>query len=335
MRISVDAMGGDHAPADVIQGTVMGARDSGVGLIYVGQQDKIKAELAKYDTSGMDIEIVHTDEYLVEGEQPAYALRAKRQASIAIATRLVKEGKAAGILSAGPTGGVISAALGILGMVEGISRPVVGGPFIGFAPKTVMMDLGGNVDIRPDQLLDFAIVGAVFAKKVLDVPDPTVALLSVGAEEGKGNELVKNSYPLFKKSGLNFIGNVEGYDIPLGKANVIVCDGFVGNVLVKFYECLGRIEAKWLEKTLKSKLPEKDVQEVCNSFIKFTNAADSAGGGPIWAVNGLVIKIHGRSTTEDFAKGITQMKFFAEKDVVNSLKSELLAIKAKLNIQNS
>ena len=138
MKISIDAMGGDYAPADVVRGAVMAAREAGLGIILVGQQDKIKAELAKYDISGLDIEIVHTDEYLVEGEQPAYALRTKRQASIAVATKLVREGKAAAVFSAGPTGGVIAAALGILGMVEGISRPVVGGPFVAFAPKTVL-----------------------------------------------------------------------------------------------------------------------------------------------------------------------------------------------------
>jgi phosphate acyltransferase len=334
MKISVDAMGGDFAPADIVKGAVLGARQSKVGLIFVGQQDKIKAEMDKLDVSGVDIDIVHTDEFLVEGEQPAYALRTKRKASIAVATRLVKEGQASGVLSAGPTGGVISAALGILGMMEGISRPVVGGPFVGFAPKTVLMDLGGNVDVRPDQLLDFAIVGTVFARTVLEVTDPTVALLSVGAEEGKGNEVVKNSFPLFKKSGLNFIGNVEGYDIPLGKANVIVCDGFVGNILVKFYECLGRIEARWLENALKGKLPAGDVQQICGNFMKLTNAADTAGGGPIWAVNGLVIKIHGRSKHDDVARSIAQIKFFAEKDVINALKTELLAIRARLNVQD-
>jgi glycerol-3-phosphate acyltransferase PlsX len=335
MKIAVDAMGGDYAPVDIVKGAVLGARENGVGIILVGQQEKIQAELAKNDTRGLDIEVVHTDEYLVEGEQPAYALRTKRNASIALAAKLVRDGKAAGVLSAGPTGGVIASALGILGMVEGLSRPVIGGPFVGFAPKTVILDLGGNLDVRPDQLIDFAIVGTVFAKTVLGVTDPTVALLSVGAEEGKGNELVKNAYALFKKSGLNFIGNVEGYDIPLGKANVVVCDGFVGNVLVKFYECLGRIESKWLENKLKGKLPEKEAQAICDDFVKLTNAADIMGGGPIWAVNGLVIKIHGRSHYKDVAQGIKQTKFFAEKDIVKALKIELLAIRSKLNVPNS
>lgn len=332
MKISVDAMGGDYAPAEVVQGAVKAARDYGLGIYLVGPQDKIKAEMAKYDTSGLDIEIVHTDEFLVEGEQPAYALRAKRQASIALATKLVRDGKAAAVFSAGPTGGVIASALMILGMVEGMSKPVLGGPFVGFAPKTVIMDVGANIDVRPDQLLDFAIVGTVYARTLLDVADPTVAILSVGSEEGKGNDLIKNAYPLFKKSGLNFIGNVEGYDLPTGKANVVVCDGFIGNVLVKFYECLGHVEAKWLENKLKGKLPEAEIKEICGSLLKMTNAADSAGGGPIWAVNGLAIKGHGRSRFEDIARGINQAKLLAEKDIVKALKSELLAIRARLNV---
>ena len=332
MKISVDAMGGDYAPAEVVQGAVKAARDYGLGIYLVGPQDKIKAEMAKYDTSGLDIEIVHTDEFLVEGEQPAYALRAKRQASIAVATKLVRDGKAAAVFSAGPTGGVIASALMILGMVEGMSKPVLGGPFVGFAPKTVIMDVGANIDVRPDQLLDFAIVGTVYARTLLDIANPTVAILSVGSEEGKGNDLIKNAYPLFKKSGLNFIGNVEGYDLPTGKANVVVCDGFIGNVLVKFYECLGHVEAKWLENKLKGKLPEAEIKEICGSLLKMTNAADSAGGGPIWAVNGLAIKGHGRSRFEDIARGINQAKLLAEKDIVKALKSELLAIRARLNI---
>ena len=334
MKISIDAMGGDYAPEDVVKGAVIAARESGVGIILVGQQDKVKTELAKYETSGLDVEIVHTDEYLVEGEQPAYALRTKRQASIAVATKLVKEGRASAVFSAGPTGGVIAAALGILGMVEGISRPVVGGPFVAFAPKTAVIDVGGNVDVRPDQLLDFAIVGTVYAKTLMDIPDPTVGVLSVGAEEGKGNDLVKNAFPLFKKSGLNFIGNVEGHDICLGKANVVVCDGFVGNVLIKFYEGLGHIEARWLEKKLKGKLPEADIQEICKSLLKMTNVAEVAGGGPIMAVNGLVIKAHGRSKYEDIIRGILGAKSLVEKDIVNVLKKELLAIRSRLNVAN-
>jgi glycerol-3-phosphate acyltransferase PlsX len=332
IKIAIDAMGGDYAPGDIVQGAVTAAKKGGIGVYLVGQQEKIKAELAKYDTSGLSVEVVHTDEFLLEGEQPAYALRAKRKASIAVATNLVREGQAQAVFSAGPTGGVIGAALMILGMVEGVSKPVLGGPFVGFAPKTVIMDVGANVDIRPDQLLDFAIVGTVYARTLLDVPNPSVGILSVGAEEGKGNDLVKNAFPLFKKSGLNFVGNVEGYDIPTGKVNVVVCDGFVGNVLVKFFESLGHVEAQWLKNQLKGKLPENEIQDICASLLKNTNAADATGGGPIWAVNGLAIKAHGRSKAEAIAGGLLGTKSLIEKDIVSDLKKELVAIRSRLNV---
>jgi phosphate acyltransferase len=334
MKIAIDAMGGDYAPAEVVKGAVKAARDYQLGFFLVGQQDKIQAELAKYPTAGLDIEVVHTDEYLVEGEQPAYALRAKRAASIAVATKLVRDGKAQAVFSAGPTGGVIASALMILGMVEGVSKPVLGGPFVSFAPHTVIMDVGGNVDVRPDQLLDFAIVGSVYARTLLDIANPTVALLSVGSEEGKGNDLVKTSFPLFKKSGLNFIGNVEGHDLLSGKANVVVCDGFVGNVLVKFYEAIGHVTAHWLENNLQGKMAESDIQTVCQNYLKMTNATE-VSGGPIWAVNGLAIKAHGRSRADEIAHSLAYVKELAEKDIVNLLKQEMQAIRARLNVSNS
>ena len=332
IKIAIDAMGGDYAPAGPVQGAVAAARRGDIGIYLVGQQEKIKTELAKYDTTRLMIDVVHTDEYLVEGEQPAYALRTKRNASVAVATRLVKDGQAQAAFSAGPTGGVIAAALMILGMMEGVSKPVLGGPFVGFAPQTVIMDVGANVDIRPDQLLDFAIVGTVYARALLDVKEPTVAILSVGVEEGKGNDLVKSAYPIFKKSGLNFIGNVEGYDIPTGKANVIVCDGFVGNILVKFFESLGQVQAQWLASRLAGKLAADEIQSLCSEMLRITNAADATSGGPIWAVNGLVIKAHGRSQAEGITGGLLGTKSLIEKDVVNQLKTELGAIRARLNV---
>jgi phosphate acyltransferase len=334
IKIAVDAMGGDLAPADVVRGAVDAAAKENIGIVLVGPEDKIKAELSKYDTAGLPIDVLHTDEYLIEGEQPAYALRTKRKASVSLAVKMVRDRQAQAAFSAGTTGGVIAAALGILGMMDGISRPVLGGPFVGFAPDTVIMDVGGNVDIRPDQLLDFAIVGSVYAKTLLNIENPKVAILSVGAEEGKGNELVKEAYPLFKESGLNFIGNVEGYDIPAGKANVVVCDGFVGNILVKFYEALGHVESRWLEKRLAGKLPETEIKEVCNDLMKITNAAATGGGGPIWAVNGLVIKAHGKSNYQEIAAGVKSAADLVEKDMVNILKKELSDIRTRLNIKN-
>lgn len=331
MKIAIDAMGGDFAPAEIVKGAVIGAREHGVGIILVGPQDVIKAELAKNDTSGLDIEIVHTDEYLIEGEQPALALRTKRNASIALATKLVKEGKAQAVATMGPTGGVVTSALMFLGMIGDLSRPVISGNYCGFAPKTIVMDIGGNMDCRPDQLVDFAIVGAVYARKMMGVPDPKVALLNVGKEEGKGNELAKATYPLLKKSGLNFIGNIEGTDISTGKANVVVCDGFTGNVAVKYCECLGTVIAGWLETKLKGEVPESKIKELTRELIHNTVISDTNGGGPLLGVDGVVFKGHGRSRALEMAATIRTAKSFVDNDVVNALKTELAAIRSKMS----
>jgi glycerol-3-phosphate acyltransferase PlsX len=193
-----------------------------------------------------------------------------------------------------------------------------------------MLDLGSNVDCQPYQLLDFAIVGTVYARKMMNIQNPSVALLSVGAEEGKGNELVKESYPLFQKCGLNFIGNVEGYDIASGRANVIICDGFVGNIVVKFGESLGKTIARWLEDKVRGKLPESDIKEMVKELLLATNVAEARGGGPLWAVNGVACISHGRSQHEEIAKTVGQAKLAVEQDLVGTLKTELAAARNKL-----
>jgi phosphate acyltransferase len=332
MRIAIDAMGGDYAPEEVIKGSVLGAKEYGVGIILVGLKDRIQTELNKYDTKGLDIEIVHTDEYLVEGEQPAYALRQKRKASILVATKLIKEGKASAVVGVGPTGGVFAAALQVLGMLEGISRPVIGGNFLGFAPNTFVVDLGGNVDSRPDQLLDFGIIGTVFTRVWMNIDNPTIALLSNGLEEGKGNETIKAAYGLFKKSGLNFIGNVEGNDIAHGKANVIICDGFVGNCIVKFCEGLGSVTAQWLRDILKDKLSGNDIKEILAHYLKATLIADATGGGPLLGINGVVCKGHGRSKAQEVAQTINTAKKTVEMDLIGMINIELTKIRSKINI---
>jgi glycerol-3-phosphate acyltransferase PlsX len=335
MKIAVDAMGGDFAPAEIIKGAIIGAREYDVGVILVGPQELIQADLIKYDTLGLDIEIEHTDEYLVEGEHPAYAMRKKRKTSIMVATKLVKEGRAAAVVGIGPTGGVFAAALQVLGTLEGISRPVIGGQFLGFAPETIMIDLGGNVDSRPDQLLDFGILGMVYARKWMNIPNPTIALISNGIEEGKGNEMVRQSYDLFKKSGLNFVGYVEGNDVAHGKANVVICDGFVGNVIGKFCEGIGDVTAQWLEKTLKNKLSQNEIVEIVAALKRATIPADANGGGPLWGVNGVVCKAHGRSKAPEVASTIGTAKRAVEIDLVGTFKTDLTVVRNTMNIINS
>jgi glycerol-3-phosphate acyltransferase PlsX len=330
LRIAVDAMGGDFAPGDVIKGAVIGARNYGTGLILVGPRTRIEKELADLDTPGLDIEIVHTDEYLIEGEAPAYALRTKRSASIVLAVKLLKEGQAAAVISNGPTGGIVSAALMHLGTLEGISRPVAAGEFCGFAPQTVVLDIGGSLDCPADQLLDFAIIGTVYARKIMAIPDPKVALLNVGAEEGKGNAVCKEAYTLLRQSGLNFAGNIEGHNITSGQANVIVCDGFTGNVITKFCEGLGKSIVDWLMKETANDLPEARKKIIAGEILSRTIKAESGGGGPFWGINGLVLKCHGRARYPEIALTVGNAKKYAELDIVNAQKNELEAIHARL-----
>jgi glycerol-3-phosphate acyltransferase PlsX len=332
VKIAIDAMGGDFAPEEIIKGSVSGAREYGVGVILVGPEEVIRAELAKYDTSGLDIEIEHTDEYLLEGEHPALAMRKKRKASIMVATKLVRDGQAAAAIGVGPTGGVFAAALQALGTLEGMARPVIGGQFLGFTPETIMIDLGGNVDSRPDQLLDFGIIGTVYARKWMGIPNPTIALISNGVEEGKGNEVVREAYELFKKSGLNFTGYVEGNDVAQGKANVVICDGFVGNVVAKFCEGLGSVISQWLENELQNKLSGNEISSLITSLKKAMIPADVTGGGPLWGINGVVCKAHGRSKAPEVASTIGTAKRTVEIDLVGTFKKELAAIKGSINI---
>jgi len=194
----------------------------------------------------------------------------------------------------------------------------------------VTMDLGGNVDCRPDQLLDFAIVGTVYAKKILGIENPRVGLVSVGVEEGKGSEQVKAAYPLLKASGLNFIGNLEGNDVANGKANVVICDGFVGNVMAKYSEGLGTVIADWLKQELKGKLAGSELENLVNKLLGMTVPADSGGGGPLWAVNGVVFKAHGRSRYPEIARTIGEAKRAVEMDIVGQLKEELLKVKKRI-----
>jgi glycerol-3-phosphate acyltransferase PlsX len=332
MKIAVDTMGGDYAPHEIVKGSIVGAHENGVDLILVGPEKTLQQELVKYDIQGINIDLVHTDEWLLEGEPPAYTLRRKRNASILLAVKQVKAGKADAIVSAGPTGGVLAAALEVLGTVEGISRPVFGGCFLGLAPQMFAADLGGNVDVRPDQLLDFAVVGTVYVRKTLGIQNPTVALLSNGREDGKGNELTKAAVPLLKQSGLNFIGCVEGHDLVAGTANVIVCDAFVGNIIVKFGEGLGKAIINLIKEELKDKLANDGINSLADKIFSATNIADSLGGGPLLAVNGVVCKGHGRSQAEEFAKVIGQAKFFAENDLPGSFQAELAVAKSKVGI---
>jgi len=331
VKIAVDAMGGDYAPGEVIKGVVAAVKnDPDIKVTLIGPSSVIQEELAKYNAQSLDITCLHTDEFIKEGEPPALVLRQKRNASIIVATKLVQKGEADAVVSAGPTGAVVASAMTILGIAEGMERPVVGGPIVGFSPNTVIMDFGGNVDCKPYHLLSFAIVGCVYSRKLLGISNPTVALLSVGSEEGKGNELIKESFPLFKGSGLNFIGNVEGNDIVSGKADVIGCDGFVGNILLKFLEGLGVAMSRWLKESLIGKLSEEESSKLRYELLTKTVGADLVGGAPLLGVNGVAMIMHGRSQAVQFSSVLAQTRKVVEARLVETVNAELKAMAGQI-----
>lgn len=339
VKIALDAMGGDYAPEEIIKGAVLAAEKNNddMEVILVGPKDTVANELTKYKTSHLPIHCVEANGFIGENEPPALTLSRRPNASIAVAFKMVKAGEADAVVGAGSTGALVTSAVRAMGMVDGIERPVIGGPFFGIAPNTILMDCGINVDSKPSHLLTFAVVGSIYAKKLLNIANPTVALLNVGSEENKGNELTRETYSLLKKSGLNFIGNIEGNEVLSGRANVIVCDGFVGNILIKFGE--GGIEL--IKGVLRNKINSypllrlfKKPFKVLSSSMFGDNGAsnNSLGDGLIWGVDGIALKIHGASRAPDVAKKIAQAKLVVDMEVIDSLKSELAAIRSQLNL---
>lgn len=325
VRIAIDAMGGDYAPEEIIKGAVMGAKKGNVEIILVGPIGILERELKKYDISQLPITYVRADEAVKEGEHPAFAIRRKPNASIAVATKLMKTGEADAVISAGPTGAASVSAIRFLGMIPGIERPVVCVPLVGFAPHTVLVDGGANIDCKPSQLLSFAIIGSVYAKRLLNIDNPKVALLSIGAEEGKGSRLIQETYSLLQSSKLDFIGNIEGNDVLSGQANVIVCDGIVGNVLMKFYESLGYYVVAWLKGKLSNLPLAGPVKKLLDQMVSFTKITknESDGGGLLWGVNGVVHLMHGSSRAQQLSKAVIRAKEAVKTDLLGYLKLEL------------
>jgi len=334
VRVAVDAMGGDYAPEEVVKGAVYAARQTDVEIILTGPVSVLKEEMAKCGASNnLPIRCVEATESIGETESPAAAIRHKPNSSLVVATRLVKSGEADALVSAGPSGATAVGAVAYLGMVEGIDRPTVGGPLGSFAPGVLLIDLGANVDCKPSQFLSFAVAGSVFARKFLNIENPTVALLSVGAEEGKGNGAVREAYTLLKNSGLNFIGNIEGNEVLSGKANVIVCDGFVGNVLFKFYESIATHALLWVKRKLRRQpLLWAMIKLFFNKVFpvaKMTKEGEVKGAGILWGVDGVVRIAHGASKAMPIASAIIAAKNAVEADIVGCLKAELVKFNTK------
>ncbi|MBN18299.1 MAG: phosphate acyltransferase PlsX [Chloroflexi bacterium] len=329
ITIALDAMGGDHGTIENIKGAIEAIENDPTLIIaLVGDSNEINEELKKYNySSHKRIQIIPSKGFIKETESPILALKKNPEASIAVATMIVKTQKADALVSMGSTGASMATAAHILGLVEGFERPALGGPILGIAPQTMLIDLGANVDCRPMQLFTFGIIGSVFAKHFWQIENPRVGLLSVGTEDSKGNRQVKETSALLKNSKLNFIGNIEPTDLPKNIAEVVICDGFVGNIVMKLVESLGHSIPNHLEPLLKSKLPQNDIIEIQKKIYSLNTPAETFGGGPLFGVKGLSIVGHGRAKASAIARAINTAKILVEKKFIDNVNKSLNEIK--------
>jgi glycerol-3-phosphate acyltransferase PlsX len=339
MKIVVDAMGGDRAPAVVVEGAVLAAREFGVEIILVGREDDVRRELARHNTTGLTISIAHASE-VVEMDDHVSAVRAKKDNSMSAGMRLIKEGKADAFMSAGNSGAVMAAALFGVGRIRGIDRPALASIFPASKTPAILIDLGANTDPTPQNLVQFAMMGSIYAERVLGLSKPRVAIVSNGEEAEKGSERVKATYPLLQASGLNFIGNIEGKDIPKGLSDVIVTDGFTGNVILKLIEGL----VSFLAKTLKESLTRGILNKIglvlmIPGFIlmlpgmlfllpaiqRLRKRVDyrELGAAPLLGVDGVVLIAHGRSDAKAIRGAIRSTIRAVEGCIVEAIKSDV------------
>jgi glycerol-3-phosphate acyltransferase PlsX len=325
IKIAVDGMGSDNSPRSEVEGAIQAARDYGVHVILVGKES-VLSPLLKAQCRGASVELKHASEVIAMDEQPTAALRKKRDSSIRIAADLVRQGIASGLVSAGNTGAVMAISKMVIGAVPGVDRPALAAVLPTLKGHAVLLDVGANIACKPHHLVQFAIMGHLFSKKIVGVSSPRVGLMSVGEEESKGNDLTKEVHKALKEIRLNFIGNVEGRDIYNGRADVIVCDGFTGNVALKTSE--GLIEAVLL--LLKEEL-SSNLQAMMGallsqqSFKRLKKRLDYAeyGGAPLLGLRGVSIICHGRSSSNAIKNAIRVAKEFAENQVNEKLEAEL------------
>ena len=307
MKIAVDAMGGDHAPREVVRGAIQAARADGFSLILVGQEDRIRDELRVAGHSDADIDIVHASEVVEMCDVPGSALRKKRDSSIRVGLSLVADGKAASFLSAGNSGALMAGGLLILKKIRGVDRPAIAAAIPTPHGPVVLIDAGANVDCKPAHLLQFGHMGEVYARKILGIPRPRVGVLSIGEEDSKGTDMTRETCELFRHTGLPFVGNVEGRDFFTGKADVFVCDGFVGNVALKTMEGMAHALGQFLrEEIAKSSMAKVGalLAERALRGVKKRLDYEEYGGAPLLGVRGGIVICHGSSGERAIRNGI-------------------------------
>ena len=328
IRVAVDAMGGDNAPSEIVAGAVeaVSAKPE-IQVLLVGQEDKVKAELSKYAFSKERIQVVNATEIIATEEPPVNAIRKKKDSSIVVGMNLVKTGEADAFVSAGSSGAILVGGQVIVGRIKGVERP----PLAPLIPTekgvSLLIDCGANVDARASHLVQFAQLGSIYMEHVMGLKNPRVAIVNIGAEEEKGNALVKETFPLLKAcKGINFTGSIEAREIPHGGADVIVCEAFVGNVILKLYEGVGasliRMVKDGMMATLRSKTGALLVKPALKETLKSFDASQH-GGAPLLGLKGLVVKTHGNSRRTEVRNSIIQCVTFKEQAINDKIQAAL------------
>lgn len=329
MKLAVDAMGGDNAPEEIVKGAVRAAKKFQCEIILVGDETKIKDVLkSQDDVKNLPLTIRHTTEIISMREHPADAVRNKKDSSIVVATKMVKDGECDAVLSAGSTGAAVAAAQLILKRIHGVGRPAIATPIPTPKGVTIMLDSGSNVDSKPEHLLQSGMMGAIYVEHVFGKKNPTVGLLNIGEEETKGNEQAKETYQLLKSAtNINFIGNAEGRDIPAGKCDVVVCDGFVGNVVLKFGEGLALTIFKLIKEEvaaggIMAKIGALLLKRTLKNLAKRLDVAEY-GGAPLLGVNGYCIISHGSSDAKSICSAIGIAKDYVHSNILEKIKTAI------------
>jgi len=315
MKIALDAMGGDHGPAPCIEGAMQAAKEFDVEVILVGDETALKRECARLGVTDPRLSIRHAPQVVEMHESPAAVARKKRDSSIWIATELVKHGEASAVVSPGNTGASMVSSFFVLGLTKGVERPAIATSLPTLTGEAIMLDVGANVDCSAKHLEQFALMGNEYGKHLFRKPNPRVGLLSIGEEDSKGNEVTKEAFKLLKASSLNFIGNVEGREVYSGTADVVVCDGFIGNVALKISEGVAETIKKLLIKEISSSwLSRLAYPLIAGPLLNLKRKIDYAefGGAPLLGVNGITIICHGRSSAKAIKNAIRRGKGMAE-----------------------
>lgn len=334
MKILIDVMGGDNAPQVPVEAAVKAAKELGVHMVLVGDTEIIEKELKKYKYPEENISIAHAPDVISNHEEPAKAVRQKKTASVVVAANMLKNGEGDAMLSMGSTGALLTAGLLIVGRIKGILRPALATTLPTAQGPKLLIDAGANTNCRTTNLVQFGIMGDAYMRNLFNIKKPKVGLISNGEEEGKGDDLTKKTYPEMRKAPFNFIGNIEGRDIMEGNADVMVCDGFVGNVVLKTVEGMGSVIGKKVKgifkKNIITKIGALFVMKGINEFKKAMDYREY-GGAPLLGCKKLVLKGHGSSDTKAAFAAIKQAKMFIDADVNKEIEENLRKVTTEDN----